>query len=300
YQADEDFLERALFGVQVPEPDARIPEIPQQCGDARPFLLRVVGVDQFGAPRRQGELVGGEFHRYGVKTVMQFEYQLFAAELAHQFRLFLDQHDLALVDDPDPVRQLLGFLDVVGRQDHGHARRAQRAHHVPHVLAQFDVDPGRRHVEKQDVRLVREGLGNQDAALHAAGQRDDLAVALVPQAQVSQHLLHVDRVVAVAEQPAAEVDARQHALERLGEQFLRNEADHRPRLTVVPDDVVAGNGDRPARRVDEAADDPDQRRLAGPVRPEQGKDLAAPDFQVDVPQCLEPGGIGLRDIGDGD
>ncbi len=45
------------------------------------------------------------------------------------------------------------------------------AHHVPHVLAQLDVDAGGRLVEKQDLRLVRQRLGDHHAALHAAGQR---------------------------------------------------------------------------------------------------------------------------------
>ena len=73
-------------------------------------------------------------------------------------------------------------------------RVAQPAHQRPHVAAQLDVDAGGRLVEEQDLRLVRERLGDQHAPLHAARQRHDLVVALVPQRQVAQHLLEVRRV----------------------------------------------------------------------------------------------------------
>ena len=67
------------------------------------------------------------------------------------------------------------------------------AHQLPHVAAQLDVDAGGGLVEEQDLRLVRQRLGDQHAALHAAGQRHDLAVLLVPQRQVLQHLLDMGR-----------------------------------------------------------------------------------------------------------
>ena len=56
----------------------------------------------------------------------------------------------------------------------------------------------------------------------------------------------------------------------------------------------------PAVGVDDAADDADQRGLAGAVGPEQREDLAAPDVEVDVLQRLEARGIGLGQVGDGD
>jgi hypothetical protein len=47
-------------------------------------------------------------------------------------------------------------------------------------------------------------------------------------------------------------------------------------------------------RIDDAADDADQRRLAGAVRAEQRENLAVRDFQADILQRLKTGGIGLR------
>ena len=83
------------------------------------------------------------------------------------------------------------------------------------------------------------------------------------------------RIVRLAEQAAAEGDGRPHRLEGVGGQLLRHEADHGAHGAVVGDDVVAADRTVPADGVDDAADDVDQRRLAGAVRSEQREDLAA-------------------------
>jgi hypothetical protein len=53
------------------------------------------------------------------------------------------------LDDTDPVRHLLRFLDVVRSQDDGDTGCAQFAYYIPHVLAEFDVDTGGGLVEEQ-------------------------------------------------------------------------------------------------------------------------------------------------------
>ena len=116
--------------------------------------------------------------------------------------------------------------------------RLQRAHQLPHVAPQLDVDAGGRLVEKQDLRLVRQRLGDQQPALHAARERHDLAVLLVPQRQVLEHLFDVGGIGRLAEQSAAEGHRRPHRFEGVGGQFLRHETDHRARGAVVGDDVV--------------------------------------------------------------
>ncbi len=51
--------------------------------------------------------------------------------------------------------------------------------------------------------------------------------------------------------------------------------------------------------IDDAADDADERGLAGAVGSEQRKDLAAPDLQVHVVECLEARCVALGKAGDG-
>src|SRR4028119_1821481 len=56
------------------------------------------------------------------------------------------------------------------------------------------VPARRRLVQKEDAWLVGEGLGDHDPPLHAAGERHDLVVPLVPERQVPEHLLDVGGV----------------------------------------------------------------------------------------------------------
>ena len=219
--------------------------------------------------------------------------ELLLAELAHQRGFLLDQDQLAAIDHADAVGHLLGFLDVMRGEDDGDARLTHRPHQAPHVLPQLDVDAGGRLIEEQDLRLMRERLGDHDAALHAAGQRHDLAVLLVPERQVFQHFLDEGRVRLLAEQQAAETHRRPHRLERVGVKLLRHQPDQRARRAIVLDEMMAADQHRTGGRIDDAADDVDQRGLAGAVRPEQREDFAARDVEIDALQRMKPGRIGL-------
>lgn len=66
----------------------------------------------------------------------------------------------------------------------------------------------------------------------------------------------------LSEQTATESHGVDYRLERLGRYLLGHEADHCPRQSEIVDDVVTVDEDLPARRVDDAADDTDERRLA--------------------------------------
>ena len=142
-------------GLQVAEPDAGAVEIAQQRGDAGALALGVVGEDQLLPPSASVSGCAASVGRHRVELLLQMQDQLLLAELAHQLGLVLDQDDLAFVDHADAVGHVLGFLDVMRGQDDGDAGGAQVAHHLPHVLAQFDVDAGGRLVEEQHLRLVR-------------------------------------------------------------------------------------------------------------------------------------------------
>jgi len=123
----------------------------------------------------------------------------------------LDQDDLTFADDPDPVGHLLGLFDIVGGQDNRDTLLAQPADHLPHVAPQLDVDAGGRLVEEQDLRLVRERLGDHHPPLHPSGERHDLAVSLVPEGELAEHLLDVGRVLGLAEETPAEEPAADEA-----------------------------------------------------------------------------------------
>jgi hypothetical protein len=70
-------------------------------------------------------------------------------------------------------------------------------------------------------------------------------------------------------------------------QFLRHQPDQRARGAIIPVDVVAADSDAALAQIGDAADDADQRGLAGAVRPQQREYLATPDVEIYAVQRLE-------------
>lgn len=214
-------------------------------------------------------------------------------EPRHHRCLLVDHHDFPAIDHTHPIGHFLGLLDIVRGEDDGDAARTHLVDDRPHALAQLDIDPRGRLVEKQQVGLVRQRLCDQHAPLHPARQRHDALVTLVPQAQALEDLLDPRWIGREAEQPARIGDRAPHRLEHVGAEFLRYETDPPPRLAPVGRKVVAKGTDRARCRAHQTANRPDQSGLARAIGPEQRENLALADRQVDVVECLEAAGIDL-------
>ena len=83
-----------------------------------------------------------------------------------------------LVHDHDAVAELLGLLHVLRGQDQGDALALQLPQPLPDQVPGLRVQAGGRLVGDDDLRLVEQGAGDEQAALHAGGELVDLAVAL--------------------------------------------------------------------------------------------------------------------------
>src|ERR1700731_4926458 len=103
----------------------------------------------------------------------------------------------------------------------------------------------------------------------------------------------MDRVGRLAEQAAAEAHGRPDRLEPVRGKFLRDNTDLGSRGPVVADDVMASGHDGASGRIDDPADDIDQRRLACAIWTKQAKYLSLADLEVDSLEGLEARGIGL-------
>jgi DNA-binding SARP family transcriptional activator len=79
--------------------------------------------------------------------------------------------DRAVVDDRDLAGQQVGFLQVLGGQQDGDPGRGQAAHHLPHLVAAAQVEPGRRLVQVEHSRSADQAGGQVQAPAHAAGVR---------------------------------------------------------------------------------------------------------------------------------
>ena len=103
--------------------------------------------------------------------------------------------DLAVVDDADPVGELVGLLEVLRGEEDRHAELlVEPAHLVPHARPAHRVEPGGRLVEEQDVGVVHERGGEVEASLHAARVRADAPIEGVGEvdqlAELGDPLLH--------------------------------------------------------------------------------------------------------------
>ena len=154
----------------------------------------------------------------------------------------------------------------------------------PELQAQLDIDPGGGLVEHQDRRVVDHGLGHHEAPSHAAGEGAGIGVRLVAQAEGGQDLVGAPLARRHAIEPCLQLQELARGEEGVDVELLGHDPDGRARLARVFVDVVAPDGGLAAGLVDQARQDVDQGRLAGPVGAEQAEQGAARDFQIHVDQ----------------
>ena len=193
--------------------------------------------------------------------------------------------DLAGVDDPDPVGERVGLLQVLGGEEDGDAvRGGEPLDLVPERGAALHVEAGRRLVEEQDPWLVDERQREVEAPSHAARVAADLAVGRLGQADPGDQLVAAAQRLGLR-QPVHS-GLQPHVLARGQElverRLLEGDADLRrgpraPRLTMSWPATRArarGRGQQGGEHVDGG-------RLAGAVGAEEAVDLARRDGQVD-------------------
>src|SRR5581483_6424715 len=152
-----------------------------------------------------------------------------------------------------------------------------------HLLAQLQVERPERLVEEQYARAVDERARERDTLLLPARELARLAAAVAGEPDDAQHLLdpalQVGALHALAPQAEGDVlEDRQVREERVA---LEDGVD----VALVrrqPGDRSVAEEDRPLRRLLEAADHAQGRRLPAARRPEEGVELPALDLEVQV------------------
>src|SRR5690606_4873816 len=122
--------------------------------------------------------------------------------------------------------------------------------------------------------------GNADALLLSAGQLTRVMVGdgvdIEPLEQRPNSLLAHGRRGALQHEGEGGIIPCRHARDEL--EALEDEAELLPAIVgplalAEGGDILAGNADRACRRLDEAADHMEKRRLAGPAPPDERHDL---------------------------
>ena len=139
-----------------------------------------------------------------------------------------------------------------------------------------------RLIDEQQRRLEQPPLGDREAALHAAGERRNVFVRPVGEADGGEGVPHLAAFVlsvVESEEEAQILQDGQFFIEMVarGEDADRGEEPGRPRVELDAVDVyLAGRG------AEQSAYGPQQRGLAGAVRPKHRDALAAAKLKVDL------------------
>jgi hypothetical protein len=229
-------------------------------------------------PGQAGQLLGGGCPRRAVHE-RELDHVL-RAERGDERTRRVERDHPAVIHDGDPVAQPLRLLHVVRRQEHRAAVRAEAADHVPQLPARLRIEPGRRLVEKEELRTRHQGARHREALLLPSRELPHPGGALLLELHEPEYLLH--RVGGAVEAPK-----QPHRLfhrEFVGQlRLLQLDAEplpQRPRLRrpgpMPPQDLdCPGVGGR------EPLEDLDGSGLARAVRPEQAEALAVGHGQVE-------------------
>src|SRR5439155_1706480 len=137
-----------------------------------------------------------------------------ARDRALQFfgRAFGD--DLSVIDDRDPIAQRVRFVEVVGGQEDSGPAVVHATNLIPYARPALRIKPGRRLIEKQQLRSMHQAEPDIKAPLLAAGIGADLAVSRTLQ------LEHLDQLGRALLSPGG-----RHAVEAALEDQLRAACD---------------------------------------------------------------------------
>jgi hypothetical protein len=170
----------------------------------------------------------------------------------------------------------------VGRQAQSDAAPLEPVQPVPHQVAGLGIQAGRRLVEEQQVRFVDQCPGDDQAPLHAAGQRFDSIVGSFGQLDEFQQL---DRPAARLLPGQAEVAAEDQQVLDDAQLFvehirLGHDAQPGPNRRTVARGIEPEHGERPVADRRNGADHPHRGGLPGAVRAQEAEGLAGRDVEV--------------------
>ena len=216
-----------------------------------------------------------------------FQTETAAFELRGQLLRRAIEQELPLVQQQHALAAL-GFVEIGGGPDHGHAFIGQRLHHAPQVLAADRVDTHARLVQQQHLRPRHERTGKAQLLLHAAGE---LAGQAFGEGSEPREVQQLGKQIGVAVRiHAAQLRIQAHVLHHrqvfVQAKALRHVATGDMNGVVVLDHVIACQGDVAGVRHQEAGQNPHQRRLAGAVGADQTRQPSIVDARAQAPQRL--------------
>src|SRR5919112_1302007 len=215
--------------------------------------------------------------------------ELFAAPLGR---------DVTPVYQRDLIAQRLGLLQIMRRQQDGHPPTVQLPDVAPQLVAQLHVYARRRLVQEQHLGVVHEGPGEEHAPFHPSRERIGSLPTFPRELEPLQELLGPlagllsgDTVVSGVEEQSL-LDGQ----ELIQVHFLGGNPDHTPRLPKLPKGVFPEDLDRARIGPGQADHAVYERRLSGPVGPQQPEELTGLHLERDLVEREKAVGIGLPEL----
>ena len=276
-------------------------------GPVRPVDVQLDGFGPYRQPNRcarRREITrggrpdaGGGFHVHAVLAHgahAAFHERGFTDELRDEprFRPSVDVlrrphlQQVPLVEDRQPVGDGQGLFLVVGDVDRGQTGLfADAPDFRPHFKPQFGVEIGQRLVEQQALGLDDQRAGQRDALLLAAGELVGLGVRAVGQFDHFQRAAHAGRGIGFPDGAHFETEGDVFAQGHVRPQRVALE--HHAHVAPVRRQmrhVALPGEDAAAVGLVQPRHGPQQRGLSAPGRPQQEKQFAGIDLQIDAVQ----------------
>src|SRR5919106_1971450 len=204
--------------------------------------------------------------------------------------------DLAPGEDRHAVGEALRLLHVVRRQEDALAEGTQVADRLPGLPSRGGVEAGGGLVEEDELRVADEREREVEAAELAAGERANALVSLPCQAHELDHLRRAPRRRVVAGEELDDLPHREQVVDGGG---LEDDADPRAEVAARASRILPEHAHVAGVSPPVALEDLHGRRLACPVRAEEGEDLAGANLEGDAVENF-PRAVGLAESGDPD
>ncbi len=211
----------------------------------------------------------------------------------------VDREQLAVVDDREPVAELVGLLHVVRGEQDRLAVGVELAEDLPERDAALRVEAGGRLVEEEDRGSVHDRPRHHQPLRHAAREREHIGAAAVGEPELVEQAggLGLRRLRAHPEEPAVEVevlvDAR--ASGRACSSAARRRSAASPRSGARPR-RRRRRSRRPDVGITRVVSMPGGRGLARTVRTEQTEDLARVHLEVEGVHCHDVARVHLGEL----
>jgi hypothetical protein len=195
--------------------------------------------------------------------------------------------DPTLVEDRDLVGELFGLVEILRGEQHCGAVLSEFPDGLPHLNARLGVEPSRRLVEEDDLRISDEAHRDVEPTAHATRIGRHLTRGRVGQRQALEQGIRDHGWVLEVSQPGDKHEVLPPAEDFVDGRELSGEADGFPDIRSLGSDIEAVDAGSSCVGLEQRGQDVHDRGLARPVRAEQRENAAPRHVEVDVPQDVE-------------